>query len=79
MRGAKAATVVPTVVVRDELREGRLEEYCKLPNLYENFFAISIKRHFQQPLVKTLLSRSEADVLAGAEPSGARKKTARRG
>jgi LysR family transcriptional activator of nhaA len=78
-RGANAAAVVPTVVVRDELREGRLEEYCKLPNLYENFFAISIKRHFQQPLVKTLLSRNEADVLAGAEPSGARKKTRRRG
>ena len=78
-RGAKAAAaVVPTVVVRDELREGRLEEYCKLPNLYENFFAISIKRHFQQPLVKTLLSRSEADVLAGAEPSGARKQPGRK-
>jgi LysR family transcriptional activator of nhaA len=78
-RGANAAAVVPTVVVRDELREGRLEEYCKLPNLYENFFAISIKRHFQQPLVKTLLSRSEAEVLAGAEPSRARKKPGRRG
>jgi len=77
-RGANAAAVVPTVVVRDELREGRLEEYCKLPNLYENFFAISIKRHFQQPLVKTLLSRSEADVLAGAEPSGARKQPGRK-
>ena len=77
-RGAKAAAVVPTVVVRDELREGRLEEYCKLPNLYESFFAISIKRHFQQPLLKTLLSRSEADVLAGSEPAGTRKKPVRK-
>ena len=78
-RGAKAAAVVPTVVVRDELREGRLEEYCKLPNLYESFFAISIKRRFQQPLLKSLLSRSEADVLAEAEPIGTRKKQARKG
>jgi len=77
-RGANAAAVVPTVVVRDELREGRLEEYCKLPNLYENFFAISIKRHFQQPLVKALLARSEADVLSGSEPIGARKRAVHR-
>lgn len=63
-RAAQAAAVVPTVVVRDELREGRLQEYCKLPNLYESFFAISVKRHYQHPLLKTLLSRSEVDLLA---------------
>jgi LysR family transcriptional activator of nhaA len=67
-RAARAAAVVPTVVVRDELREGRLEEYCQLPNLFESFFAISIKRHYQHPLLKTLLGRKEKDLLAAQPP-----------
>lgn len=66
-RAACAAAVVPTVVVRDELREGRLEEYCKLPNLFESFFAITIKRHYQNPLLHALLKRNERDLLA-AQP-----------
>lgn len=63
-RDTHAAAVMPSVVVRDELRDGRLQVYCQLPNLYEYFFAISIKRHYQHPLLKTLLARSEADVLS---------------
>lgn len=70
-RAAPAAAVVPTVVVRDELREGRLQEYCQLPNLYESFFAITVKRHYQHPLLKSLLARSENDLLTAA-PRGTR-------
>lgn len=62
-RASPAAAVVPTVVVRDELRDGRLQEYCQLPNLYENFFAISIRRKYQHPLLKALLARSESEIL----------------
>lgn len=74
-RAGKAAAVVPTVVVRDELREGRLQEYCQLPGLHEDFYAISIKRHYQHPLVKTLLARDEESVLSATtlssgKPSG---------
>lgn len=67
-RKGHAPAVVPTVVVRDELRGGVLEQYCVIPNLYEHFFAITIKRHYQHPLLKTLLSRSEADML-DADPA----------
>lgn len=63
-RAATAAAVVPRVVVRDELRSGVLEEYCALPSLFEDFFAISVKRQFQHPLLKDLLARSGADMLA---------------
>ena len=70
-RAAPAAAVVPTVVVRDELRDGRLQEYGKLPGLYESFFAISVKRHFQHPLLKSLLAQSETELLK-ARPSRAR-------
>jgi LysR family transcriptional activator of nhaA len=53
-------------VVRDELRDGRLQEYCVVPSLFENFYAITVKRSYQHPLLKTLLSRTEAEVLAMA-------------
>jgi LysR family transcriptional activator of nhaA len=52
------------VVVQDELRSGTLAEYCVVPDLHENFYAITVQRHFEPPLLKTLLRRPEADVLA---------------
>lgn len=76
-RAAPAAAVVPTVVVRDELRDGRLEEYCQLPNLYESFFAITVKRHYQHPLLKSLLERSERDILAADRASHHRRSSRR--
>jgi len=35
-----------------------------VPDLHENFYAITVQRHFEPPLLKTLLRRPEADVLA---------------
>ena len=60
---ADSVALLPTVVVQDELRSGRLQEYCVVPQLYENFYAITVQRHFEPPLLKTLLKRTEADVL----------------
>ncbi len=65
-RDADAVALLPSVVVRDELRDGRLHEYCVVPNLYENFYAITVKRSYQHPLLRTLFSRTEAEVLAMA-------------
>ena len=62
-REGLAAAVLPNVVVRDELRSGELKEFYRLPRLYENFYAITIKRHFQHPMLRQLLQRSEAEVL----------------
>ena len=62
-RWTRAAAVVPRVVVRDELRTGVLEEYCTLPGLHENFYAISIKRQYQHPLLKELLQRGAPELL----------------
>lgn len=55
--------LLPTVVVQDELKSGKLQEYCVVPQLHENFYAITVQRHFEPPLLKTLLRRSEAEVL----------------
>ena len=50
-------------VVQDELRSGSLVEYGVVPDLYGNFYAISVQRSFEPPLLKALLPRSEAAVL----------------
>jgi LysR family transcriptional activator of nhaA len=65
-RDTDAVALLPSVVVRDELRDGRLQEYCVVPNLYENFYAITVKRSYQHPLLKALFARTEAEVLAMA-------------
>ncbi len=65
-RDSGAVALVPTVVVRDELQSGQLVEYCIVPDLVENFYAITVKRHFEPPLLKALLKRDQADVLGMA-------------
>ena len=54
------------VVVRDELLSGALQEYAVIPHLFESFYAITVQRHFEPPLLKELLQRDEADVLGKA-------------
>jgi len=62
-RDTDAIALLPSVVVRDELRDGLLQEYCVVPNLVESFYAITVKRHFQPPLLKSLMSRENLDAL----------------
>lgn len=66
-RELDAAALVPAVVVRDELHDGRLREYCTVPGIHEEFHAISAQRQFQSPLLRQLLVRSSAEVLSEAE------------
>lgn len=55
-RDAGAITVLPEVVVQDELREGRLQRYATVPGVFENFYAITAIRRSPSPLVQTLIS-----------------------
>lgn len=71
-RDTQALTLLPSVVVRDELRSGVLREHCVVSGLFETFYAITIDRHFQHPLVKVLLEREEDDLLAMGLAGGAR-------
>lgn len=68
-RDTEAIALVPTVVVQDELRSGILMEYCVVPQLFEDFFAITVKRHFQSPFLRTLLNRKESEVLGEISPT----------
>lgn len=58
-----ALALVPSVVVRDELRRGLVHELCVVPEIAESFYAITLERRFQHPLVRALLDRDEADLL----------------
>jgi len=59
-RDSGAAALVPAVVVMDELRSGALEEYAVVPNLYEEFYAISVRRQYQHPLVRPLIEQASS-------------------
>lgn len=65
-RDAGGVALVPSVVVRDELRTGTLVEHAVVPDLYENFYAITVPRHYAPPLLRELLARPGAEVLAAA-------------
>lgn len=62
-RDTAGVALLPAVVVRDELRNGILQEYAVVPHLFESFYAITVQRHFEPPLLKALLGRNQADVL----------------
>lgn len=55
-RDTGAIAVIPDVVVKDELEMGRLKHYLTLPNVYENFYAVTVKRHFPNQVISNLLS-----------------------
>lgn len=52
-------TVVPPIVVKDELEQGILVEAEQVPDLTEAFYAVTLKRRFPNPLLKTLLARAD--------------------
>ncbi len=47
--------VLPPIVVKDELASGLLVKAAHLPDIAETFFAVTMKRRFPNPLLKTLL------------------------
>lgn len=73
-RDTGADALVPSVVVRDELRSGVLSELCVVPGLFETFHAITVERQFQHPLLKQLLARDGAEILA-MDAGGASRRT----
>jgi LysR family transcriptional regulator, transcriptional activator of nhaA len=48
----------PEVVVKDELKQGKLVSYLTLPNVYENFYAVTIKRQYSNALVNELINHA---------------------
>ena len=55
-RDTGALAVMPDVVVKDELQQGKLVNYLSLPNVYENFYAVTVKRQLQNELISELIN-----------------------
>ena len=55
-REREGVTLVPPIVVRDELESGILVEHCRIPDVTESFYAIVKKRRFPNRLLGDLLS-----------------------
>lgn len=54
-RESDGLTLVPPIVVRDELRAGILVEHCRIAEVTESFYAIVQKRRFPNQLLADLL------------------------
>jgi LysR family transcriptional activator of nhaA len=54
-RESQALTLVPPIVVKDELAAGTLVELFTIPGLAEDFHAITQRRRFPNPLLAELL------------------------
>jgi LysR family transcriptional activator of nhaA len=54
-RDSGALSVMPEVVVKDELKAGRLQKYLTLPQVYENFYIITTQRQLLHPQLSQLL------------------------
>jgi LysR family transcriptional activator of nhaA len=61
-REREGVTLVPPIVVRDELDTGILVEHCRIPQLTERFYAILQNRRFPNQLLSELLTRYERPV-----------------
>jgi LysR family transcriptional activator of nhaA len=53
-----AITLVPRVVVRDELKKGTLVELHRIDKIRESFYAITPSRHFPNSLVREIIKTS---------------------
>lgn len=62
-RDSDSVALMPTVVAQDELRSGRLIELAVVPDLYENFYGITLQRRYEPPLISRLLARPDTDIL----------------
>lgn len=65
-RDTGVLSILPPVVVRDELRQGALVDYGALPGVYEEFYAISVRRQFEPRLITELLSQPTEQLLMEA-------------
>lgn len=59
-RERRAVTLVPPIVVRDELQSGVLVELHRIEGLAERFYAILRDRRFPNPLLEDLMPRDRA-------------------
>ncbi len=65
-REREGVTLVPPIVVKDELKARILVEHCRIPGVVESFYAIVKKRRFPNQLLIDVLSVSKAAMSSSA-------------
>ena len=53
-RDSGGVTLVPEVVVQDELKTRLRQQYRAVPRVFENFYAITMRRHSQSAVMQAL-------------------------
>lgn len=56
-RDSMALTVMPEVVVKDELKNGVLKSFTQLEGIFENFYAVTVKKHFRNYEINQLVNQ----------------------
>ncbi len=71
-RESPGVTLVPPVVVQDELRAGTLVERCSLPTVKETFYAITQASRFPNPMLRELLTHGKLPTpgMVTVQPAG---------
>ena len=46
--------LVPEMLVQDELKTRLRQQYCAVPRVFENFYAITMRRHSQSAVMQVL-------------------------
>lgn len=64
-RSSDALTLVPPVVVQDELRSGELVEYHRIDSIHESFYALTAVRRYPNPLLDRLFAKAGRRTLRG--------------
>jgi LysR family transcriptional regulator, transcriptional activator of nhaA len=54
-RDTKAVAVMPSVVVKDEIANNKLTVYATLPNIFENFYVVTVQKQMSNNLVNELI------------------------
>jgi LysR family transcriptional activator of nhaA len=67
-RESAGVTLVPPVVVRDELERGVLVERCRIEEMHESFYAITMSRRFANPVLRELLQPAQPTAAAKRGP-----------
>ncbi len=72
-RQSKFPTLVPPVVVQDELNQGVLTEWHRFPQIRESFYAITPDRKFPNQLVRDLITQGKKTPLLSVPRKGSKK------
>ncbi len=60
-RDSGAYSVMPSVVVRDEVANGLLHIQQSLPDAYEHFYAVTLAKKKVPPIVQSIIDNAKVD------------------